>query len=205
MAVPSLPITGFRRIQIAWGDTLQQIAARELGTAARWTEIATLNGLAPPYITGDPNLASARVARYGDTLMVPDPRADIEVGATTTTDVFKRDVALPGGELHVVDGDLALIAGRDNLRQALTHRVRVPRGELLFHPGYGCDVAKLKGQRNTDVAALLGAKYVERAVRTDARIARVIQATATANGDNIGIEVEAMTVSGHPIDTTTTV
>ena len=66
-----------------------------------------------------------------------------------------------------------MVAGRDNLRQTLLHRVRTLDGELIWHPLYGCAVARLIGKGSSEIIALLGAKYVEFAVRTDDRIADV--------------------------------
>jgi len=204
MPAPRASLAGFRRVQLTWGQTLQDLAAQELGDAALWPRIAAINGLKPPWVTGDPSLASPSVRLYGDTVIIPDPTADIEPGRTSAEDVFKADVALPKGLLDVVDGDFALLAGRLNLRQALEHRVRVGLGELTFHQQYGCAVGTLKGQRNEQVTALVGGKYVERAVRLDARIADVTRVVVSPEGDRLPIEVEAETVTGHPLNMTTT-
>lgn len=200
--LPRIPITGFRRVQLQWGESLQALAARELGDAAQWTDIAALNDLAPPYVTGDPAQRSARVAYYGDTLTIPAATADIEVTARSAEDVLKRDVALVQGRLVAVDGSLALVAGRDNLHQALGIRVRTEPGELLFHPTYGCEVHRLKGQKADPINALLAAEFVKSAVRADARIASVIAATTVAQGDTLAVEVTGESASGHPLNTT---
>jgi phage baseplate assembly protein W len=204
MPAPSKVITGFRRVQIGWGQTLQELAAAELGDAALWTTIAAINRLKPPWIVApDDPRASPSVARYGDTIMVQDSRPDIEVGALSAEEIFKADVALPKGQLSVVNGDIELVAGRPNLRQALEHRIRVPLGELIFHPGYGCAIATLRGKRNDAIIALVGAKYVERAIATDDRIDTVTKVVVTPNGDELPVEAEAMTVTGHPINVET--
>lgn len=197
MAIQEL--SGFRRVQVNWGDTLQRLAARELGDASRWTEIASINRLAPPYLSAEGS-GDGRVARYGDTIVVPDVRRELRPIAVSDDEVFGVDVLLQGGRLDVQDGDLSVVAGRTNLRQALSHRVRVERGELIFHQTYGCEVHRLKGDRNTSVAALLGALFVRQAVERDERVAYVRVAESNPSGDTLGIEIEAETVTGHPVE-----
>ncbi len=200
MAAPVVELNGFRRVQLRYGETLQQLSARELGDAAAWVQIAALNNLMPPYVTGDADRAGRRVALYGDTLMIPAPSRDIEPGYTIAEDVLKQDVALTRGVLTEVGGDFGIVAGHENLKQALIHRVATEPGELIFHLEYGCDVHKLKGDKNNPVSALRGAKYVERAVLSDPRIDRVGRATAEVNGDEVRVEVSGQTVTGHPVD-----
>lgn len=191
---------GTRREQINWGETIQQFTARVLGDASRWTEIVSINSLAPPYFTV-PASASARVAGYGDTLLVPgQPSDSVEPTKTTSEDVFKRDVVLSTKRLQESNGDFATVSGRENLRQALTHRVSTDEGELIFHPVYGCRIHELKGARNDPAMNLLGRKFVERAVLAEPRVSRVIAATASVDGDAMRADVEAMTVTGHPVD-----
>jgi len=205
MALMTAPIVSFRRVQTVWGDTMQRLAARELGDAALWTTIAAMNDLAPPYLTGDPALAGPRVARYGDTLIVPGTAENVDAVALTAAEIFKQDVALPHGEFTVSNGNIDLIVGRENLKQAVGIRIRTSRGELLFHQRYGCDLAKLRGKGNNPIIALLGNKYVETALYDDDRVAKVTAVVVTPTGDRMEIEAEIRTVAAAPITTTVTV
>lgn len=58
----------WRSATVKYGDTLQRLALRELGSAERWPDIALLNGLIPPYCA---ELADNGVAAYGETLLLP--------------------------------------------------------------------------------------------------------------------------------------
>jgi phage baseplate assembly protein W len=197
-------LDGFRRAQVQWGDTLQRLAARELGDAARWASVAAINRLVPPYLTGDAAAVRAGVLLYGDTLIVPAVDPEPSPGKTAAEDVFLRDVALvagpSGGALQVTDGDIALVAGRANLRQALAHRVQTERGELIFHARYGCRVHEQKGRKNTAVAGLLSALFVREAVAADPRVRGVLDADAAVDGDVIRVQLRAQPISGHPVD-----
>lgn len=194
------PLGGYRRVQVEWGDTLQRLASRELGDASLWPTIASINKLVPPYLTGDRELASANVLLYGETIIIPGVNEEMSPGSTTAEDVFLRDVSLAGGTLHVSDGDFDIMAGRANLRQALTHRVQTETGELIFHTNYGCRVHELKGEKNTAVAGLLSAVFAREAVAEDPRVRSVTSADAEVDGDAIRVEVRAQTISGHPVD-----
>lgn len=57
-----------RQVRIRRIDTLERIAARELGDAVRWTELVILNKLKPPYLD---DAGGDHVKKPGDTLLVP--------------------------------------------------------------------------------------------------------------------------------------
>lgn len=199
MAITALG--GFRRVQLEWGESLQTLAARELGDASLWVKIAEINRLAPPYVTGDPAQRSARVVMYGETLAIPDSTADIRPGMTAAEDVFQRDIALSRGVLaDDGDGDISLVAGRENLKQAISHRVKTDEGELIFHLDYGCKVGRLRGERKDAANLILARMYVHQAVLLDDRISRVSENVATAEGDAVRVELTAETATGHPVD-----
>lgn len=194
------PLSGFRFVEIQRGDTLQAIAARELGDASRWAELIAYNGLVPPFVTDDVASARAGVLLSGSLLRVPAPVPVI----TTTTDpdkVFEVDVALDGrGQMTVENGDFSVVSGRANLRQALKHRVITDRGELMFHPNYGSLIRRLVGSVNGPTAALLAAQFAKSAVQADQRIKQVTQSTAEVVGDVINVSVEAQPVVGRVVD-----
>lgn len=186
-------LAGYRRVELRWGETLQRLAERELGDAARWVDIANLNGLHPPYATGDAVEASLKVVLYGALLLVP--AASIMASASIDPDlVFERDVALSNGALAADGGDFALCGGVANLTQALRHCVTTEKSELLFHPNYGCDVGRIKGETNSPVADLLAAAYVSSALKGDSRVKRLHTITATSVGDQLRVDAEIIPI-----------
>lgn len=60
--------TNAQEIVVEQGDTLSSIAARKLGDARRWQELAVLNNMKPPYITG---AAAADIEEAYDEEAVP--------------------------------------------------------------------------------------------------------------------------------------
>lgn len=192
------PLYGFRFVEIRHGDTLQVIAARELGDAGRWHEMIQINSLVPPYVTDDEARVKPGVLLSGSLILVPAP-VPVSTSTSDPDQVFERDIRLMNGELATENGDFAVAAGRENLRQALKHRVETARGELMYHISYGSNVRRLIGAVNGPTASLLASQYARAAVRADPRIKRIMRATAEVVGDVINVTVEAEPVAGRPV------
>jgi hypothetical protein len=197
-------LSGYRYAQIQVGDTLQEIAARELGDASQWATLVWINDLSYPYITGDQELVSASVLAYGSQLIVPAPTVQVSA-ATDPLRVFGVDLQLSGGKLVAANGDFALVGGRANLKQAYLNRLNTPLGDLLFHPAYGNGAQALKGTVDGPTAGLLAATYVQSAILQDPRTASVSSSVAQVSGDTITVTATAVPVSGTSIDLTAAV
>lgn len=187
-----------RRVPLNQDETMQGFAARVLGDASQWVDIANLNSLLPPYVTGDLAVAAAgNVALYGSYLRVPGavPLIDYHDDAEL---MFERDLDLSTGGLTDEDGDIRLLSGIDNLHQALTIRVVTALRELMFHPRYGCDVRRLIGASSGPLAVVAAGAYVKGAVEADPRIERVTTATSEAVGDSLKVTCECIPIYGPP-------
>ena len=196
-------VGGFRFVETLFGDSLQLLAARELSDASRWPEIAALNSLTYPYITDEAALASATVVRSGSLIKVPSPTS--VVTDTDPAALFGADVMLDAGNLTTLDGDLAIVSGLPNLRQALVGRVQTERGDLMFHAEYGSLVRRLIGTANGPTATLLASEYARAAVQGDDRIDSVTESIATASGDSISVSVVAQPIVGRSVSVDFTV
>jgi phage baseplate assembly protein W len=194
----SAPLSGLRQVELLWDDTLQRLAARELGDAARWVDIANLNGLVSPYVTGDALLASDTVAVYGDVLWVPSATSVVSARSSANL-VFEQDVMLTNGRLTANGGDFDISFGVPNLMQALRHRVMTAKADLLYHPEYGCDVRRLIGGMNGPVADLLAASYVSAALRRDPRVKDVSAIKATTTGDQLYVDAEVVPIDNRRV------
>ncbi|CAH2606346.1 conserved protein of unknown function (plasmid) [Rhodovastum atsumiense] len=201
------PISGYRLADTRQGDTLQAIALRELGDASKWSDLAALNNLLPPYVVdtlaeleddaGDP--PPGRVLLVGMPIKIPAP-GPAPSGVLDVSDLFGTDLDLSGGLLSVSEaGDLQLVSGVPNLRQALHHRLETHTGELIFHPDYGQRFHELIGGPANPITNLLGASYVASCVRSDPRIANVRDTKAELRGDGIAVSATAVTIDGKPL------
>jgi phage baseplate assembly protein W len=76
----------------------------------------------------------------------------------------------------VLLSDLGVVAGRDNLAQAIMMRLLTPRGELtaLGHPEYGSRLHELVGRQNTDTTRNLVRLYILESLQSEPRVAEVV-------------------------------
>ena len=192
------PLVPYRLKQ---GDTLERVALATLGDIARAAEIIALNRLDYPYVDTtrdylppefDPEdfaLGEFAVAGGVDRFGVPAgvrvtgevlrlPSDAIVPQASTFT---SRDVELWGRDLELADGFLALtddgacdvVAGKDNIVQALSQRIATPLGELLLHPTYGMETLLAVGVEGTRANVVLSGMTVAKTVKQDPRVTDV--------------------------------
>ncbi len=191
------PLGGYRTIIPRAGETLQELALRELGDATLWTMIAWVNGLQAPFIVQSPADVVPGVVQFGTGLLVPSAGPE---PSSSATDLYYTDIQLTAGRMSVVDGDLQLVSGIPNLSQGLTHRLIVDRNELLFHPTYGAYLTELLGQGNTPANLGLAEFYARSSLLEDERVRSVSSIVATATLDTITIVATVIAVSGVSVN-----
>lgn len=194
---------GFRWAEVRHADTLPRIALRELGDASRWPDLASLNNLLPPYLTGDADLAAmsgGRVLLYGQHIRVFSA-ANLADAATEPEETYGVDLALDAnGQLFADGPDLAHVSGLKNLASALARRVTTQRHELLFHPTYGSRVRENLGRSNTPARAAIAARAAQAALAEDSRVQRILSVTATVAGDVLAIDATVQPIgAGSPL------
>lgn len=191
-----------RQIAVRQGDDLRAIAARELGDATRWTELATLNDLRLPFIVNSYRLTDRlpHTLIWGDTLLLPWETNAARVPSPTSN--FGIDIALPHGQLAATaGGDLATVQGRDNIVQALGHRLRTLRGELPYHPAYGSHVALALSLPAGPFSSMMAAAWAQEALVEEPRLARVLAVDGHADGDVLRVAASVGAVDDNtPID-----
>lgn len=188
-------LSGFRYVQTHYGDTLQRVAARELGDASKWSTLAWMNDLLPPYLTDDQEQVTKGVLLTGTTIRIPAASAQVDA-AVSPDEVFLVDCALVNGEFQFEGGDFAVVSGRDNLRQSIAHRVVTDHGELLFHQTYGANLGRLKGAIAGPSLELVAQSYVKDALQDENRIQTVAKLESTVQGDRLSIRAEVVPISG---------
>lgn len=196
-------LPSFRLAEILHGDTLQKIAARELGDARLWAELVWINGLLPPYLTSDSLQASDTVLLLGSLIRIPAP-AGVWVDEIERGEVYGKDCKLSKKLLSVDDtGDISIVSGVKNLRQQLEHRIVTPLGQARYHPDYGCKVWRLLGTVQGPTAALMGASYVKTSLLSDYRVKHVSSARAEIEGGAVRVSAKAEVVAGGVVDVVT--
>lgn len=197
-------LRGFITYTIERGDTLQRIASKY--KLESWQEIAILNNLSYPFIIDETenieNLDS-RVKRIGDTVLIPAEydsvpeeldNKSLEIGAygcdlDVITEIhedsnivyLENKVELKAGD----DGDLSIVQGVPNLKQAILLRFLTPLGSNPLHPDYGSRfyefVGKKRTHRNMEKAKL----EAEITIRSDFRVEDVVNLDVIAIDNGI--------------------
>lgn len=188
----------YRTVHLLHGDTIQRVAARELGDASRWPELVTLNDLRPPYLSGNehhPGVVAGNVLLWGGAIRIPAPGGESK--GVTAAAAFGADVALTDG-LITDDGhgDVSLAVGIPNLRQALMLRLNNEIGCLPFHPKYGNSAFRIRGWKSDLNAHLLALRFCEETVLTDPRVKDVANGAVRQVGDAVVVTINALVRDG---------
>ncbi|WP_175787399.1 hypothetical protein [Burkholderia anthina] len=195
-------LSGFRYVQTQYGDTLQDVAARELGDTSKWTLLISINNLVYPFLTDDPSSVTDGVILNGSYIVVPAPQPASETSDPDS--VFCTDILLESdGSLGIENGDFATVSGTANLSQALNNAIGTDQGELKYHLGYGCLIRRYVGRVNGPTTGLLAAQAAKQTVAADPRISSVTSAIANVTGDVIPVRVVAKTVAGTNVPIST--
>lgn len=60
-------------------------------------------------------------------------------------DFLKRDIAFKSDFIETASGDLDVISGLDNLKEALFRRLITTPGSIIHRPEYGCNLKSYQG------------------------------------------------------------
>jgi len=176
-----------RTIIFRAGDTLQRIASRAYGDASRWREIAEYNHLRSMthYQTGQP-------IRVGDVLEVPLVSSADDLGLARRGDVFGRDIRLSTDGDLVLNDDVDVIEGWQNLEQALRLRLLSEQGSATYAPEYGLPLA-VGASLNSRVVAFC-ASHIDQQLRADPRVDDVSDIEIEDDGDALAVRVSVTAV-----------
>jgi len=176
-------------------DTIFTLALRLLGDAARWKELVILNNLKYPYVdvTGD----GKDILRPTDQILFPSNFTggtsavvqDINKDETPLTKRLGRDLKLQSiQELSGIEtfdlsintkGDLELIDGVENLKQAVRIKFSTEKGSLPTHPRFGLSAPI---GRKISIRSIIGFQVDTRtSLLQDSRI-------STVNGLNFSVD-----------------
>lgn len=157
-------------------------------------------------ITNELNFSGGKpidVRVTGDTLYIPT-----DYSAVAPEDI-KKMLDLIGGEDLVLDdygnlviedgGDLASVHGSDNIRYAVTSRLKTELGDLLHHPEYGTDFQELIGSPNIANREKLMEIAVYRSLVQESRITNVSVDNMAIDGTTINLYISYnVAINGMP-------
>lgn len=194
----SKQVLGWRESSLLVGDTLPAVALREMGDAGKWIELVHLNALRAPYLVATlaEKAAQPGTLCYGDKIKIPSARR-IYTAVTDPASLYGQDIGLWGGTLRIENGNVATVAGYDNLRQAMQHRIGTEPGEILRHPHYGCHVRAALGEKFNPVVRALAQAFAVEALEAEPRIARLTRVDIERSGDALGVTLEAIPITGE--------
>jgi hypothetical protein len=173
-----------KQVKVLGGDTIQLLAARELGDPDRYKELVMMNGLNEPYIS---TVSGDGVLAPGDTILIPSatPVSNIP-NVRASLDKFAINKGLEvseerlGIDLSLNDdfdlevsaiNDAKLVAGSANLGQALSLKLLYDKGSLKRHPGIGTDFG-IGRRSGLDYSNL--ANQARSTINSDPRVSSVI-------------------------------
>jgi len=186
------------------GTTIQNIAAKTLGSPDKFKELVELNGLKSPYIDPTPldddPVRVPGVLRPGDVILIPrsgnaqSPNGVINNGSYPVTSDLTEQQKNFGVDIKLTEdfdielsptGDAKLIASTDNVAQAILVKLLLEVGSLKRHPGIGTNL----GIGTKAVQPSLVLDKVRSSLANDSRIASVVFAQVTQESNALLIDL----------------
>jgi len=206
--------SGFQEIVVGAGDTLQAIAAKRLGRADKWLDLAILNDLKSPFITEN---KLPQTLQTGSKIVIPvdTPTVNpdvitgsgVKVGSSQMEEHLGQDFEMiqtkrangrPSGQfgwaIDTAGGsiDVRKVKGVANYAQALEMRFRTENGFNILYPAIG--LPRLVGQRGFR-DRLASANFAARQqLLADKRTDRVLSFQFRVVKDTVFIEADVQPV-----------
>ena len=93
-------------------------------------------------------------------------------------------------------GDLQTVSGRENLGQAILHRMMTRQGELtdIGHPDYGSRLHELIGEPNNEGTRDLVRLYIKECISQEPRVQDIVSLLVNVHKDNPHVVLVDITV-----------
>lgn len=176
---------------------LERLALQELGDSTRWGEIVELNDLKAPYVwEGDRSQQPEGTVMAGQNILIPEPIrngfSQIPQGKlnklTQNMSEMERSLGCdlklsPDFDLVLTNaGDFELIAGADNMGQAVLLKLEYEPGEVILYPQLGAGIVP-------------GKKFPTLTEVKDAVVNTLLQDNRIQRIENLGIKRDGSALS----------
>lgn len=207
--VSSLEYQGIAERVVGQGDTIQSIAAKHVGDARKWLDVAMINDLRPPYITDQANVPNT--LRVGDKVVIPvrAPRGSpdtITTGAARTGDsqaaknlgcdflMAQQQDGLLGWQIDEAGGstDVLRVEGIDNFAQAIEMRFKTEQGQNILYPAIG--IPRAVGATGTRQASLDLRYQIRAQLLADKRVERLARFSFKLEEDRLTLDADLQPV-----------
>lgn len=210
-------VYGYKTHIVNSGDSIQKIALAY--GVEDWREIVYFNGLDYPYIGADGEIYESKVAKTGDVLMIPSydyvispTVSDVslptmeELAYGTDLDLYSEITDMRGMYNFAINGelssnpelDLKLVTGIKNLSQQLTTKLSTPKGTLMLHPDWGCDLKKMLGLKGSLENLTKMRLMVQECILEDNRVNSIENLVLTKNNKKIIITCDIYPIEPYP-------
>ena len=198
------------RYQISDGDTLRQIARRELGSADQWWLLANFNQLDYPFIdTSGAIYPGKKVLGLGATLLLvkdtEDPsvkRASIQAEPDQYALLFGADLLLSSSgdlQINAATGDWQTVTGLDNLVGAIYRRLQTRTGIYPYHPEYGSNLEVHIGQAGDPAEATAVRLDAIQTLLNDPRIVAVRKVELVFTDDHVDVNILSEVIGANSV------
>ena len=215
------PGTAWTGVPVPDSDvSLESLVSSLVGDPAAVSAVITYNGLDYPYITGTPayQKGANRVLTKGDLIYLPFPKELVSGDINTKINPLKSSLSLYkevlGRDLKLTkstqgttgvsefnlsispNGDLDLIAGEDNIKQAIEIKLNVERGELGTHPEFG--LIPVMGKKGTKVLNFDLYLSLNDTMLSDGRIKELVDTRVKTTGDKLSVQTKVYVIGQVP-------
>jgi hypothetical protein len=170
------------------GENLYRVAAKVLGDANRWHEIKDFNNWSDARRN-----ARGQLPQEGESIRIKIEELPSTTGFEENGDINLTDIAMPYNDLKfdVSTGDFELVAGPDNLKQAIKNKLLISAGDLQGFDDFGLPQLRVNPEDTKLASAVIRESLVK-----DPRVLDVPQINLDLDGDTLYMEVIIQPVQG---------
>jgi len=145
------------------------------------------------------------VKKTGEILLIPDidglSTQNYFVGQDNIDIIGGEDLFLDNGDLNTnMYGDLSSSVGSENIANSLKHRLETEKGELIYHPEYGCNLSNVIGITDTNVNKKeMVILEIKETLFQDDRINKVDISEVVILQDKIFVECNIQLITGESL------